>query len=391
MVSLAKTSVCGLRGTRRRALPAILLALFLAVPAAAQPPPSVRVPTMPPDAPFGEEALAEARKRVRKLARRARSDLSRGRSEDALEKAGKMLSILPEARTALFRADILRDLGRVCEAFDSVLVAADLQPVPKEKMEIALKLADDGPRCGKGMGYAIFFVEPEKAAAKAVLTVSGTIVPARRTVGLAAGRHEVVVSSPGYRALTESVEIIVGDETQALFELSWLPTVELPEVPPAALLEAPVEPGETAAPPALLPPGAMISEPAPASSSRRIWAWSLAGGGAALAVAGVVFHVKAFGALSDADDLTAEASRLRREQPDGWAESYVDVRGRHEEAISDAGTSQTVALVFYGAAVAAATTGVVLFLLEPSAEPASFGLLPTLSPGGPGLLLHGGF
>ncbi len=380
---------CGAAGLL---LPVILASLLLALPASAQSPPSVRVPVMPPEAPFSEDELSDRKRRVRKLARRAKSDLSRGRSEAALEKADRMLAILPQARTALFRADILRDLGRVCEAFDSVLVAADLQPLPNEKLEIALKLADDGPRCGEGMGYAIFFVEPEKAAAKADLYVSGTRVPPRRTVGLAAGSHDVEISAPGYRPLKERIRIVAGEEIPALFELAWLPVVAVP-APPPDLAEPPPGPGEAAAgpPPSPPPAEATIAEPAPSTSPRRIWAWSLAGGGAALAAAGVVFHVKAFGSLSDADDLTAEARRLRSEQPEGWADSYVDVRERHEGAISDAGTSQTVAMVFYGAALAAAGTGVALFLLEPSAEPASFGLLPTLSRAGPGLSLRGGF
>jgi hypothetical protein len=378
--------------------------LILASPAFAGTPTRVRVPGAPPPLPASGAERAKAEKRVRKISHRAERDLTNGRAGEALAKAEQILEILPDARASLFRADILRQLGRACEAFDAVLLARDLHPTSEQEREIAQSLAEDGPRCEPGFGWATISLLPGEAAEKAALTVSGTPVSPGRTVGLGAGKHRIEVKAPGYRTARTTVTAVAGAEAAARVELVLLPPE--PPAPPPPVSEPPVQEEEQAAaeppspepsveadasapPPG--PPYGALSELAEPARPNRLLAWSLVGGGAALVAAGVVLHVKAFDAVSQANDVMTEGGKLRSERPQGWTVSYGDLRGRHEDAASDAMGRQTAAFVLYGAGAAVAAAGTVLFLLEPAAEPATFVLRPVLSPSGSGLAVRGGF
>ncbi len=330
---------------------------------------------MPPASPTAEADHAQARREVAKLAESARRELGLARAESALGTADQMLALLPESRTALFRADILRDLGRLCEAFEAVLLARDLKPTERESLEISQKLARYGPRCGAGMGWATFRVSPAGASEEAEIVISAAPVPRARTVGLGAGSHELRIGAPGFRTERTTLVVRAGEGAVARFELRPLPV----DQPPA--------PAEPAVPDKAVVAAQTHTE---APSSEPL-AWYLVGGGAVLAAAGAAFHVEALSAASDADDLLREAVVVRDEQPVGWVEEYDDLRDRHGGAISDVRTRQTVAFVLYGAAAAAAAVGAVMLVARGHDEPAAFDLLPAMSPAGPGLVLSGGF
>jgi hypothetical protein len=261
-----------------------------------------------------------------------------GDLEGALKAAEETFALVPNASTALVATTILLELGRGCDAFAVLLVAADLDPTGEEREAVNAELGVQGIRCKPQRGWARIEVEP----ADARIRVAGVTVPARRTIGALSGKHEVEVSAPGHEPQKSVLRIRAGRAAAASFKLKALPK-------PAPVPE-PVVTGPTAGG---ADPAAGVEMEAEGPSKALVW--GLIGGGGAMLLGGVTFHVMAADAASDGDNYrSAVAGESAREQ--------ADRVGKYNDAKSAASTRSIVAYGLYGVGAAAAGVGTWLLL-----------------------------
>jgi hypothetical protein len=276
---------------------------------------------------------------------RAEAAFGAGDLEGARVAIEASYSLLPNATTALTRAFVLGALGRDREALAAYLVASDLSPQPDEQARIDAGLARHAKALSPPMGWLVVVARPPDAR----VTVAGASFAAPRAIALPAGRHEVVVRSPGFQPATTLVVVQAGQPNQLKMAL--------------------------VATPAPLP----ISAPAAASSSESL-PWVLMGTGGGLLVIGASMNLWA---LVRADDTARYAHSMA-------GVTVEQRRVQHEAAAADARIGRTLGYVFYGLGGAVAATGLVVWLT--SAGDRVVTPTPAVIGGAaPGLTVHGSF
>jgi len=293
---------------------------------------------MVPDLPAVERTSPEQQAEAERAYDSCATLYEEGRIADALVAAELVYKLMPNASTALMRAQLLEAAGRPCAAFAALAVALDMDPSSSERIEIGGTLQTMGKACKPGAAWARIRVSPEAA----LVRISGREVPAGRTVVLRAGIHPVEVEAPGYARLRATLKADPGEEVPASFETERLGGAAAPASgAPGTAATGP--PGPRVAAPA------PVHEPAPRSTALP---WLLTAGGAAAGAAGLGFNLWALDAASKANDLK-----------DPQADLTLDERERRYGDEKDKATSRrTIAYVLYGAGGAALVAGVVWLL-----------------------------
>ena len=262
-----------------------------------------------------------------------------GDLQGALKAAEETFALVPNASTALVVTTILLELGRGCDAFAVLLVASDLDPTEDERGAVNAEMGVQGIRCKPQRGWARIKVEPPGAR----ILLAGTEVQANRTVGVTRGKHEIEVSAKDHEPAKGTIKVKAGRLATASFKLKPAPKTE-PAPVPEALGPAPgVEGGPDA--------GVQVEAEGPSPAL----VWGLIGGGGAMLLGGVTFHVLAMDAASDGDKYrSAVEGESAREQ--------ADRVGKYNDAKDSASTRSIVAYGLYGVGAAAAGVGTWLLL-----------------------------
>ena len=328
--------------------------------------PVLRVPELP------KKPSAPQRERIQAAYSRAATAYEQGDVKAALKAADEVFALLPNASTALLRADFLAELKRPCKAFEMYLVAYDLDPTDKERADVLKGLGGSGAACKPGYGWALVDVTPESASVQ----LAQTAVPVGRTVGIAAGARAITAEAPGHASLRAGILVHAGKPALASFDL-------------APVTREAISPAPAPKPPPEDLPSAVVEEPARSSPGNAL-AWVLLGTGGAAAGAGVALHMAA---MSSADD--ADRYRVRPEDGviDGIYLTEAERARRYEGAESDATLRRILAFSAYGLGAGLVTTGAVMLLSgsKDDPEPASFRISPLALPGARGLLIQGRF
>jgi tetratricopeptide (TPR) repeat protein len=189
---------------------------------------------------------------------------------------------------------------------------------------------------------------------------------------LVAGEHAILIELPGYAPYTQTLTVRAGGAHPIKVTL----TRRAPITPEPATIVAPTEPTAPAlATPSTNLDGAVstsleLGDPAPQ------WGpWVTIGAASAMAITGVAMSVMASEANKTAEGYAAADTPVTDAEKAQWAQDW-------EQTISEVQTYQLTAGVLYGAALAAATGGIVWMLLTEPESPraASFSVTPT--PGG---------
>jgi tetratricopeptide (TPR) repeat protein len=277
-------------------------------------------------------AAETAKQRAAKLLDEGVAQFEEGRTAEAYASFQAAYDLFPSAKILLNMGQALKVLGRDAEAaqaYERFLVEMSALPeVGDRRVTLARAgIAEILPRIGR----LRLAVQPPDA----LVSVDGKALgPASklRTIYLAVGDHQVVVSSAGFVEKSVSVAATAGNFEQLDLALEALPA---PLVPPV-VSEAPPPP-------------------------RRRWTWVAAGASAALLGAGVGFglHVSAL-----------------------WDEyNTTDSPERHDALRPRIQREQTVAnVLFVTAGVAAAAAGVLYFYEGRRGREVRVGLAAT--PGG---------
>lgn len=328
----------------------------------------------------------EARQRAVDAYVRARDAYAGGQLQQALDAASEAFQALPNASTALIRATILGAMGFDPQAVAAYLQTRDLDPVANELQLIEQGLAKHGSLQAPPVGWLRVQCLPPDVQ----LEVDGYPIPNRRTVGLAAGQHQVRVRGQDGVELSEAVEVVAGQGG------TWARTL------PAAHIEPPVvppdEPAVTGTPGDGLDIAAQSATGSAELTSIQIAAWTLLASGLAVAGGGAGLHAWAL-------DAAADAERYRRPQAGMSDETR---KTRFDRARQDAEAGRAGTGVLYAVGAAAVATSLVLFIIEivdvigsdgggratPADEPAPAEagvLVPTGVPGGMGVVWHARF
>ena len=214
------------------------------------------------------------------------------------------------------------------------------------------------------MGWARVGVRPRAAK----ILVSGVEVPARRTLGLSAGKHKVQIEAEGYTGLRAQIAVLAGQAAVVSFELERAPEPKLVRADPQPSPATPASP---------TPVTTDKAEPAGGPGTRQ---WVLAGTGAAMLGGGVGMHLWSFSAAKDGEKYQSPVDGLTRDER----------KDLYNEAADRASTRQTVAYVLYGAGAAAIVTAIILWDSGEAADETAFHILPALLPDGAGISLRGG-
>lgn len=329
---------------RTVALLLLLTISFSTAPASAE----AWLPTLPTAEPLTKRQEAA----VKRSYNAANTAFSKRQWRSALRHAERTFALLPNASTALIRAIILEKLHRKQDAFLSYLLAADLAPSDDERALI-------GAGLGRlGVDLDVGWLDVGAAPAEATLFVDGTAFSGPRNVGLPSGEHELVVQHDGFTTHRETVVVTAGARTTASVMLA--PAV----APSVESLDDNATKGVVPLPP---PP----DEPSSVG-------WWLLGGGAAVLVAGVITHVAAVDAASEADAWSAPRPGV----------SSAARKARYDAAVAQKDGLEAATWICYGLGAAAVATGVVLVLLEgPDAEPGDARIVPVATRDGGGLSL----
>ena len=157
------------------------------------PPGLVWVPPLPDPVVPTDENAEKAAKAYKESVKLYEADKLLG----SFEAADRMYQLLPNASTALYRAELLEDLGDPCEALAGFLVSFDLDPTEDEEPDIEAGLNRAGAACAGGYGWARIGVTPANAEA-----TSGSGSLRIRSMSIAARELPPgTISSPGRNGL----------------------------------------------------------------------------------------------------------------------------------------------------------------------------------------------
>ena len=362
---------------RLRLAPILALALGLVLVLAARPtsavtpPGQVWVPPLPdPVVPTNENAAKAGKAYKLSVKRYERGDFKR-----SFKAADRMYKLLPNASTALYRAELFEDLNKPCDALAGFLVSFDLDPTEDEEPDIMAGLSRAGSACEGGFGWAQIEVNPPDAEVR----ISGQRVPTERTLGLMAGDQTVEISAPGYIRAQIVLPVAAGQRAAARFELKRVGAEATPMMPAPGASGSPgdEEIGMPTAPP--LP--ANFPRTYKAAGPDHTVAWLLMGGGAALVAGGVAMHLWAVSTREESNDYARPRDNI----------SEQERLPKYNELRDAAKTRSIMAYALYGGGAAALGTGVFLYLREPSSDASWAALAPVALGGGGGLVLSGGW
>ena len=330
------------------------LALFLSLLPAAAPrhayassPPAVIVPDLPSKASLDDDAVQAAGAAYEQMMERHRQ----GDLKGAVEAGRRTYKLAPAANTAFLLAWILSEAKRHCEAFESLLRAADLELTPDERGQVSERLPEEARLCGSGFGW----IKLEIATAGARVSVGGIQVPAGRNVGVHAGRHALAIEAPGYQRLDAFIGVQAGQAHQEMYKLAPTPT-PAPSHPPNHL-------GTTA------------------DGPDNTISWVLIGTGGALVAAGAGLYVWALDAKKVADAI-ADEGKDGHSTFESWQE--------YNAAKDDVTNRSTMAYVSAGLGAASIVAGILLHSGGGS-EAESVCFEPWVVPGGTGIRLTAPF
>lgn len=282
-----------------------------------------------PDVPARAEAPSDARRVAAKQSwNRAQKYFADGDNAAALRWATSAYEAVPTPKIALGRAMILTEMGQHDAAFEVLVVARSLLRKGEEGRAVDAAIAAAGRRTEPPM--AVLLVRDVPGGAMCRLG-DATWVCLARSVGVAAGRHELSIEAAGHQPAIRVVTVSAGQVTWVTASLAPAPGEKAPAPPePEARLSA-----------------TEVQERAP-----NILAWTLVGGGVALAGGAALAYVLALDDHSQLESL-------------GRAPGGAGL-GRYEELVDARDTKLTVSYVLLGVGAAAVIGGVVAFVLEPT-------------------------
>lgn len=306
----------------------------------------VMIPTLPEVKPLD----SRSKQRAEDATDKAREAFAKQLFPEALAAADELFELSPNASTAILRAIILDKLGQHRNAFESYIIAANLDPTLDERARIRDGIKAHGPQATPKLGSLKIEVLPKDARVFA----DGLDIGRLRVIGLSEGEHEIRVEAANYLSKSRKITVAAGEEAEVRFVLE-----------------------EIAGPKQLDP----VEEPGQRSYVAPI-AFMVTGG--ALLATGIGLNVWAAGRADD-------ATELQNAPPGG--ESSTELRTRetaYNSATDDAELGATLAYVSYAVGAALAGTGVVLLLIDGDPE-GKRSVAPALVPGGAGLQLSGTF
>ena len=274
------------------------------------------------------------KERARVLFREANKLYSRGMYLDALQKYRDARALYPSFKIDLNIGATLDALGRRTEA------AAFIERFLVQSANAPAEIIDAARARLEELRKKLARVKVTSLVQGATLWVDGKAVgttPFELPVYLEPGLHAFKLERAGHEPVSRDLDLGAGE--QATLDLTPRPRVPAPSSQPAA--SRPVEP-----PP--LPDPTLQAR----RRSRTLWAYGTLGAGAALAVTAAVLY--GVGASQGSE---AHESYLAATDPDKIEQHYQDVEA--------AKTKLVVGHVLIGAAVAAVSTSVYLFLTRP--------------------------
>lgn len=314
---------------------------------------------LPEPLPSGEERDVEA---ARAAYAEVEARYAKGDLQGALTWAGRTLAAYPMASVAVIRATLLSELKRPREAFAAWLQALTLEPNEAQREQILAGLATAGREASPALGWLLVDVSPQTA----VVAIDGDDIPTGVALGLPVGRHLMSASSPGLVDQIAAFEITAGEARHL-------------EVSLKAVAQALPEP-QLQAPP---PRGPETSSASSAGADLALAGWITAGGGLAIALAGVGMNVWGIDTARAADAYSQPKSGLSSEDRLALYGSLSD----------SADTRLYAAYALYGAAGLAVATGVVLVVLDGTGDEPSppVSVSPWVGHGRGGLAVLGAF
>lgn len=383
--------------------------------------------------PVSPRVLGDAeRETARKAYAATQSALGRGKVALAAEHARSVFDVLPTLQTAAFLADLLANDRQDCEA---AAVARAAEGLPAEEESAAereaqaslqalrrrmsrrcsqppaalearylakvYELTADPTLAGRLAAATTAAGRPCDALALALSarasgraaeppsSLAAALAGAARSCGAGYGWGRVLVSPPSGQVAVEGTAVQPGvllavPGGEVAVEARWpdaLPVRRRWSVPvggAADSLQITQQPGRTANPGAR---ASQLAKGATGSAAGSVWGWSLLGGGLALAAGGAGAYVWGLGAGDDANALAASAQ-------------YEDERTTWEGHRDDARLGEALGWSLMGVGAAAAITGGVLLIIDPSGattEGTASGLGPALCSHHAGLSWRGRF
>ena len=148
--------------------------------------------------------------RANALYKDAKDQFDAGELDDALRLATQAEGLFAHPAIVYLRGRVLRRLGRLREA-DDAMRAADTSTLPKPLQK---PLQDERAAMAEEMrvkGELTLKTDPDTAH----VSLDGQDVAAESATWVAAGKHKVVASAPGFQTLTRPVDVVAG-ETAAI-------------------------------------------------------------------------------------------------------------------------------------------------------------------------------
>lgn len=317
-----------------------------------------------------DTAHAQDSQRVQQATRlfdAARENVARGDLGQACRQFDASERLDPQLGTKMHLADCYERQGKLASAWlhfrAAEMLAAEriaggaVEPREKVARLRAARLESRLPR----LRLIIATPQPEL-----VVKLDGHTIPSRSwgtTAPIDPGEHLLHVSAPGHNAWQRSFTI-AEQQHQELKVPALIPAIDLGPPPPAKTAPQP-KPVDTAS-------------AAPALTTLRIVAYTLAGAGLIAAGTGIAFGLATQAKLSKRDALCPDDVCRDRAQIEQVDRLTLDARG----------TATTANALMIGGGVALAA-GVSWVLLGPTSSEAQLSLLPSLSPYAAGVTLHG--
>jgi len=272
---------------------------------------------------------SEAKQTAARLVDEGVARYDAGDYQAALEKFQAAYEAFASPKIFLNLGEALRKLGRDAEAADAYeRFLAETGNAP-EVSDAKKRIARDGL---EGLRARLGRLRVDADLTTTTLTLDARPwkpVPGRPAY-VAAGRHEIVATAPGYLEKRLTVEVSAGQEKQVSLKLE---------------AESGAAQGQVGG-----PEGALTTAP---SGRRRTWTWVAAGAAGVMLLGGIIFGAQASSAYDD-----FKAGKFGQDPL------------KYDQMRDDVSTKATAAnVLFVGAGLAAATAGVLFYFEGRRPEP----------------------
>lgn len=277
-----------------------------------------------PILPEAKHIEENAKQRAIKADKEARRAWELGNTKQALKFANEAYEAVPNASTALIRAQILARNEMYKEAFESYLIAYDLDPTDEEKKLIEEGLSATCAKVNPSLGWFKIEVEPSNST----IHLDGAQISSSRTIGLPEGDYNIHVSAEGRNS--QEVNITV-ESCSGGFMRFYLKEQSSDEIRKPEIVFHRQE-----------------------RHKKPQWQWAIIGGGAALLGGGLGLHLWAIDGASIANRYAKPIDSL----------SDQERKSLYDNASSKAKVRAISAYTLYGIGGFAIITGTVLLLIH---------------------------